>query len=288
MSVRHHCWGIYRERPHSPGRVDDDAAIMDAVAAELAGFGFAAELVQADAADAAFARPGAGIFAMCEREAVLARLDEVVERGVAVVNAPDAIRNTYRLRTVDRFRGHGVPTPASWVVATAAAPPAPAPEIWVKRPDFHATEADDVLFAGSEREWRDALARFARRGISEVVAQAHAPGDLVKFYGVPGSGEEPGWFHYFYHKDQVLAGHAFDPDRLREAAFGAAAALGVEIFGGDAIIGADGAPLVIDLNAWPSFALCRAQAAAAIARHLGRIFSRRGVRAPAFSLSVER
>ena len=44
-----------------------------------------------------------------------------------------------------------------------------------------------------------------------------------------------------------------------EAALDAAAALGLEIFGGDAIIKADGEPMIIDLNAWPSYALYRDQ-----------------------------
>jgi hypothetical protein len=101
---------------------------------------------------------------------------------------------------------------------------------------------------------------------------------------VAGSEAAPRWFHFFYHKDQKLAGHAFGPDALQDAAFRAAGALGVEIFGGDAIVGPDGRPLVIDLNAWPSFALCRAEAAAAIARHLACAFSREAS-APRFATS---
>ena len=31
MSPAKTCWGIYRESAHSPGRVDDDAAIMHRV-----------------------------------------------------------------------------------------------------------------------------------------------------------------------------------------------------------------------------------------------------------------
>ncbi|MEA3003452.1 MAG: hypothetical protein QOH81_2240 [Sphingomonadales bacterium] len=282
--TRRRCWGIYREASHSPGRVDDDAAIMDAVAEALAAHGLAAAMLPPEAADAAFAAPASGIFAMCEQAAILARLDEAFESGVPIVNAPAAVRNTYRQRTVERFRLCDVPAPAGRIVPTATWTPAPAAEVWVKRPDFHATEEADVLFAGSEAEWRAALARFARRGMSEVVVQAHVPGDLVKFYGVVGSEAAPAWFHFFYHKGQMLAGHAFSSDALQAAAFRAAAALGVEIFGGDAIVGPDGRPLVIDLNAWPSFALCRAEAAAAIARHLACAFSSEAS-APLFATS---
>jgi len=62
---------------------------------------------------------------------------------------------------------------------------------------------------------------------------------------------------------------------LRRAAFGAAAALGLEIFGGDAIIRSDGEPVIVDINAWPSYARCRDRAAQAIADLLAERFERR-------------
>lgn len=275
MGVKRQCWGLYRERPHSPGRVDDDAAIMQAVAAALDGLGFEVGLLDPEAADAAFEEPTPLIFAMCEQDAILTRLQQAVEAGAVVINTPAAIRNTYRARTVERFQLCGVPAPTSWILPTEVDRPAPAPQVWIKRADFHATQADDVLFAGSEAEWADGVALFARRGMTRVVVQTHLPGDLIKFYGVPGTGGEAPWFDWFYHKDQTLAGHAFDPALLQAAAFQAAAALGVEVFGGDAIIGPDGRPRIIDLNAWPSFAIRRAVAAPVIARHLARSFTRR-------------
>ena len=97
-------------------------------------------------------------------------------------------------------------------------------------------------------------------------------GDLVKFYGVrnaAGTGDAD-WFQWFYHRDKGMLGHAFDAARLSKAALGAAAALGLEIFGGDAVIKANGEPMIIDLNAWPSYALYRDRAAEAIADCLSR------------------
>jgi hypothetical protein len=49
----------------------------------------------------------------------------------------------------------------------------------------------------------------------------------------------------------------------------------LEIFGGDAIIQPGGAPMIIDLNAWPSYARYRHDAARAIATHLSERFRRR-------------
>jgi hypothetical protein len=279
MSAATKCWGIYRETAHSPGRVDDDAAILNRVGEVLAARGFNVELLTADAADAAFETPGANIFAMCERSDVLDRLDTAARAGAIVVNSPDAIRNTYRHRMIERFVQHQVSAPASHVVATDASKLPPGFGcVWIKRFDFHATQPDDVMYSASEEGWRKALRRFAERGFTFVVVQQNVPGDLVKFYGVsrrtvgpPG----PDWFKWFYHRDRGMMGHAFDAARLRDTALGAAAALGLEIFGGDAIIQADGEPVIIDLNAWPSYALYRDEAAQAIANHLADRFQRR-------------
>jgi hypothetical protein len=268
------CWGIYRELTHSPGRIDDDGAIMKSVGEALAARGFSVELVTADAE---FETCGANIFVMCERGAVLDRLKTAEKAGSVVVNPPDAIRNTYRHRMVELFAQHHVPAPASQIVASDARKPRPAAGVWVKRYDFHATQSCDVMYAASEDGWHEALDRFARRGIPFVVAQEHVAGDLVKFYGVRNSAVamDANWFEWFYHRDKGMLGHSFEVSRLRQAAFGAAAALGLEIFGGDAIIKANGEPTIVDLNAWPSYALYRDRAAEAIADHLSERFQRR-------------
>jgi glutathione synthase/RimK-type ligase-like ATP-grasp enzyme len=56
----------------------------------------------------------------------------------------------------------------------------------------------------------------------------------------------------------------------------AAAALGLEVYGGDAIATQDGRAVLLDLNAWPSFALFREEAAERIAEHLARRFTGAG------------
>jgi hypothetical protein len=266
------CWGIYRESSHSPGRVDDDAAILDAVGKVLTEKGFTVAVVHAAAADVALQTPGARIFCMCEQDAILTRLDKAVEAGAVVVNSPDAIRATYRSLTRTKFIEAGVAAPESWLISTGAPGPKPADKVWIKRADFHATQADDVIFAADDGEWESGIELFARRGMEKAVIQVHAPGDLIKFYGVRDAGAETPWFEWFYHKDQTLAGHAFERATLTRAAFHAAEALGVDVFGGDAIIGPDGSATIIDLNAWPSFALFRPAAAAAIAARLVHAF----------------
>jgi glutathione synthase/RimK-type ligase-like ATP-grasp enzyme len=277
MSSTRTCWGIYRESAHSPGRVDDDAAIMHRVGEALAARGFSVELLTSDNVEPAFAAPGAMIFAMCEQGEILDRLKKAGQNGAVVVNSPDAIRNTYRHRMVELFAQNHVLAPVSHVVATNAVKLPLATGVWIKRYDFHATQSDDVMYVASETGFREALARFAERGIPFVVAQEHVEGDLVKFYGVGRAGADaPGsdWFEWFYHRDKGMTGYPFKVERLRQVARSAAAALGVEVFGGDAIIRRDGEPVIIDLNAWPSYAKFRDKAAQSIADYLAHRFHR--------------
>ena len=132
-----------------------------------------------------------------------------------------------------------------------------------------------MVFAETATAVEDALGRLQARGIARAVLQPHVAGDLVKFYGVgPGGGSDggPAWFRWFYHKDQTLAGHPLDPRQLGRLARRAAGALGLEIYGGDAIATADGGLVLLDLNAWPSFALYRDEAAPVIADYLAQRF----------------
>jgi len=160
-------------------------------------------------------------------------------------------------------------------VPTHAEPPVTELPLWVKRADVHNTQAGDVFLATTARELADALGGLRARGIPRAVLQPHIRGDLVKFYGIGRDASAdggPAWFRWFYHREQVLAGHRFDPTDLGRLAHRAAAALGLEIYGGDAIARGRGELTLLDLNAWPSFALYRDEAAPVIAAHLARRF----------------
>jgi hypothetical protein len=278
VTARRRCWGIYRELAHSPGRETDDALILRATAAVLESRGFELELKSPD--ELPDSPDGSGVpsslFVMCERIPTVEKLSRWEARGARIVNRPEAIRNTDRERTLERFARSSVAFPESVLAPTAGSVPAgaPRPPVWVKRGDVHATEAGDVSFAGNDREVSAALSRLAGRGISRAVLQEHVPGDLIKFYGVAGEiGEELSWFQWFYHRDQKLSNHAFSEAGLRALVSRAAAALGLEVFGGDAIAG-PGRLVLIDLNAWPSFALFRAEAAEKIGAFLAARFGR--------------
>ena len=147
---------------------------------------------------------------------------------------------------------------------------------WLKRGDAAAQTPDDVLFAADEQALQSAIEGFRRRGISDYVVSAHIPGDLVKFYGVLGTG----FFRLFYPTDdgQSKFGHethngpahhyAFSAADLQQTAERLAARVDVAVYGGDAIVRPDGTFCLIDFNDWPSFSRCREEAAEAIVKTL--------------------
>jgi hypothetical protein len=269
------CWGLFREREHSPGRESDDAEILRLTAKHLETHGVQVEL-RAPEELVATEVPPDGVFFMCERMEALRTLLAWQERGVRLVNSPQAVLNTYRERMIAQLREANVTFVPSRLVATGDAAVTARLPVWVKRADVHNTQDGDVVFAETPDAIAAALAGLAARGIEGAVLQPHVPGDLIKFYGVgPGGGGPDGgppWFRWFYHKDQRLAGHAFDPARLARLVRDAATALGLEIYGGDAIASADGSLQLLDLNAWPSFALYRDEAAPVIASYLALRF----------------
>ncbi len=269
-------WGIYRELAHSPGRETDDAEILRATAAELSTHGFEVTLKSPDEIPpAADSGVPPFLFAMCERVGAVEKLAAWERRGSRVVNRPAGIRNTDRERTLALFAERAVPFPRSVLADTADAVPFPGP-CWVKRGDVHATEAGDVAYAGDAATLASHLARLRSRRIARAVVQDHVYGDLIKFYGVAGLAEDarrPSWFQWFYHGDQKLENHAFASDDLAAATSLAAAALGLDVYGGDAIVSPGGRVVIIDLNAWPSFALFRSVAASRIAALLSERFS---------------
>ena len=271
-----HCWGIFRERAHSPGRENDDTEILRLTGKHLEARGYQVDLKDPEDVSGPIAGRPRAIFLMCEREEVLAQLAAWERDGIRIVNSPAAVLATYRERMIAQFDEAGVPFVKSRLVATPGRHPgAPALPVWVKRGDVHNTQEGDVVFAETETAVEDALSRFHARGIARAVLQPHVAGDLIKFYGVgPGGGPDggPPWFRWFYHKDQTLGGHPLDPRELARLARRAAGALGLEIYGGDAIARADGGLVLLDLNAWPSFALYREEAASAIAAYLALRF----------------
>jgi hypothetical protein len=268
---------VFRERTHSPGRESDDTEILRLTGKHLEARGFQIVLKSTDDLGVPDEVAPDFVLLMCETFEPLRHLAAWEARGVPHVNPVEAVLNTYRDRMIARFEAAGVPFVPSRLVDTSG-PAAPvALPIWVKRADVHNTRDGDVVQVESVDAMGQALAALAARGIARAVLQPHIAGDLVKFYGVGSAapGGEPPWFQWFHHADQRLAGYPVDGGRLARLAAQAAAALGLEVYGGDAIVTEGGDPVLLDLNAWPSFARVREEASQVIAAHVVRRAERR-------------
>jgi len=265
---------LYRSPTYSPEvHRGNDTAILDATVAGLEGRGW--HVSRSSEGDVAAGRlPPADLYVnMCQGPAASERLLTLVPREALAVNPPESVLNCHRHRLVVRMAAAGLPFPRTLIVPTDE-PQAAMPlvhqlngdgrPVWVKRGDVHAETSADVV-AAREAGVQDAIAAFARRGVARVALQAHVGGPIVKFYAVA-----DGRFFFWYAADAIPRPRPIEisEDRLRELVFSAARAVGLEVFGGDVAFPQPGAPVLIDLNDWPSFAPVRVEAAAAIAGYI--------------------
>lgn len=267
---------IYRAERYSPNSVERDKAIMDAVCEKLSTryniYKTREEDIETEGmplmlrlADAHQPHSGAPllVLSMARSRKVLDILTQMEAEGARVINRAQAVLNATRT-VIDRMmRENDIP----------CAPLHGDHGWWIKRGDEAAQEKGDVRFAADERERDATIEEFHKRGITDIVTTAHVRGDLVKFYGVTGTA----FFHTTYPTDGGFSKFGdetrngtsrhtpFDIAALHGDASRLAQLTGIEVYGGDCIVRSDGSYVIIDFNDWPSFSVCRHDAAEAIA-----------------------
>lgn len=257
--------GIARGAQYSPGiHEGNDRLILEATAAALRTKGCAVTIVAE--ADVPQTRLDADVvFTMAQGTAANAALEGVRAEGVPVVNDPAAVARCCRVRLLDEI-GPDPLLPPTIAIDTAAPAPFPglagAQKVWVKRAGPHAMGPGDTVCVDSAAGYGRAIDAMRRRGIEKAVVQRHVEGQVVKVYGVVGSG-------FFRLAGDEQGAQQIAPAGLRDAIEAIARRIGLEIYGGDFVLAAEGVRL-IDLNDWPSFAPCREEAAAAIAELIYR------------------
>lgn len=256
------CLGIFRELQNSPNRETDDALILKAVMDQLALQRVDVTLVEPEKLDDVDLESFDMIVPMCETYPRLMKLARL-ERPL-LVNHPDDVLNCYRTRMIPLFKKARVRFPATEIRPTSAGGNVSAGGAWIKRGDVHNTCLHDVVFAKDQSQFEQIRNDFESREIANLLVQDHVDGDLIKFYGV-GPGQ---WFTWFYHDPSTARRLPFELEDLAVEAEKAASAVGLEVFGGDAIVSPEGPIFVIDINSWPSFAKVRSEAAIQIARRL--------------------
>ena len=202
------------------------------------------------------------IISMARSSKALDSLEQLEQSGIQVFNPSAGVWACQRSNIDKVMRENYLPLP----------PDKGDDGYWVKRADTAAQSKEDVCFCHDWSEVEKIKSTFMQRGITDVVTQAHVKGDVVKFYGVEGTG----FFRYYYSGDDIETKfgdeerngkpqyYSFSSSNLQADAEKLACLLQTPVYGGDAIIQEDGCYVIIDFNDFPSFSKCRKEAAKAI------------------------
>ena len=257
---------IARNPINSPNMTGNDAAILEGIAAELALCG--AEVISIDE-DAEIPTDIKAVCTMSRTASTIKRLKETEQRGIPVLNSTVAVENCSRKRFMEILQENAIPQPEFKILESATELQEEHFPCWIKKAEGWSCHCNDVSFAGTKEEAATAIQEMASRGIKGYIRMLHCPGDIIKFYGV---GKR--LFHHCYPTDtkfgkEKINGtprhYSFNPALLKKIAQKAAQAIGLEIYGGDAIITPQGGIFIIDINDFPSFTAIRDIAAKEIA-----------------------
>ncbi len=257
---------IARNAADSPNMTANDAAILECIATELTRRG--AEVVSIGEENE-IPDDITAVCTMSRTESTIERLRQAEQRGIAVINTTTAVGNCSRERFMKILYENDIPQPPFTTVNNANGLNAAYFPCWLKKSKGWSNHKDDVTFAPTMQEAVTAIGQMASRGITECIQMIHCPGDIIKFYGIGDS-----FFHHCYPAggkfgkediNGVPKHYSFDTQTLKNIAQRAARAVGVEVYGGDAIVTPQGEIFIIDLNDFPSFTAIRDTAAVEIA-----------------------
>ena len=242
--------GVRRAYCFSPNSVARDAEIFNAVVRFLSSLGHSVVAVDEDALR--YNKIYDRVFSMARSEEALAQLLDFEQHVCPVINSPQALLRTSRVFFYESLLAAGIPQPQSWVLEYPySLPPDLDYPLWLKRGEGCAQAKGDVQYICNEAALKTALQTFQSEAPKRLLLSRHLQGDLIKFYGVAGTS----FFHSLYPTQQG----GFSK-------FGLEQNNGLSVYGGDAIVQADGSFYIIDFNDWPSFSLSVNAAAEAISQ----------------------
>lgn len=253
---------LYRAERFSPNSVEKDALILQSVVRKLNG----CEVILMPEATFTADTQADIIVSMARLPQTLQLLKQKEDKGVVVINSGYGVETCARGRLESLMRAHNIPMP----------PIKGNDGYWVKRADAAAQSDKDIVFCSNSDEVDKAVEAMHARGIKDVVVSAHVVGDLVKFYGVEGTG----FFRCYYPNDDGMSKfgnearngmahhYSFNETALQQTADSLSALVRTPVYGGDCIITPSGEYKIIDFNDWPSFSRCREEGANAIVKLL--------------------
>lgn len=245
---------IYRDERFSPNAVERDKAMLDTVARLIKANRSSEvhtlherelpDVVATDYADCT-------VIHMTRSAEALAKLEEMQALGALIINAPTAIRDLNRTNIEAAMTENGIPTPARLI---AQHPELGSKGWWIKANDTTDSSPSHIQFQESLPIGQEDTTNNLCIQQENILIQPHIEGQDIKFYGVRGTD--------FFKVREVIPTAV--SQQLRDYANTLAKTLSLDIYGGDAILTADGRLTIIDLNDFPSFSSCREEAAEAI------------------------
>ncbi len=259
---------IARNAEHSPNMQGKDLAILESITEELLSQGISVTPV----ADNRLPAGTAAVCHMSRSSGTLELLLAAEESGIKVYNSAKSVGNCSRERFMAILNDAGIPQPEYSMVEHPEQLGSLHYPAWIKRGKGWSCHKEDVCYVTNADEAAARFCKMQERGITECIHTCHIEGDIVKFYGI---GKD--FFRYCYPDPAKSKfglegingkpnGYTFSTGRMKELAQKAAEAVGLEIYGGDCIVTAEGEIFIIDINDFPSFSAIREEAAKEIAR----------------------
>ena len=253
--------GIARKTEFSPNHELNDFLMIQKTAEELKNLGVKVKVYREEDIFTEEIKEDF-IFSMVQSPDGSKHLLDIARNKKFVINTPESVRNCYRYNMNRILEGNKIPFPKSIIADTDTNDLSFLDnfenKIWVKRGDAHAVQREDVVFLDDKNKARYVLNEFKSRGLKSCTVQNHIEGDTIKFYAIYGQD-----LFYWYTTDLKYYS-LFDEARLKQLANDSAKALGLEIFGGDAIVTDQSEIFIVDINDWPSFAPIRDRASKVI------------------------
>lgn len=255
---------IARDTAHSPQMEKQDAAILKSIEQELVAMGHCTTRLN----EKEDFRGYDVIFHMSRNCNTLKRLKAMEDNGCRVINSPTAVENCSRIKFMTILQQNKIPQPQYTLVSSNNLPADTRYPGWIKKCEGWAERKEDVAFVTNRQEAINAIAAID----GKAIFCNHIKGDVIKFYGVM----ENFFTHCYPNPEKTKFGweringvprqHPFNYERLKETAFAAAKAVGLDVFGGDCIVTPEGKIFIIDINDFPSFSAVRNEAAHEIAK----------------------
>lgn len=271
---------LYRQKDFSPNSEDKDTYILNAIVEELGQKGYKTDCIN----EIDFSKTNNDyslIISMARGEKNIELLSDLEKRGTKVINTTLSIKNCFREQQTKILQQNNIPIPKTTIVDTdtydiESFKQFSEGNFWIKRADFQTIEEQDVCRPKSLEQTKKIFLNYKLRGISKAIISEHIEGDIIKFYGV----RNTDFFSFsyptedkFHNKINIAKNRiSFNTQVFIKDVNKAINLLGLDIYGGDAIIDEKGNYYIIDINDFPSFSVCREQAAKEIADMVTKYF----------------